>query len=264
MRSTDSCRSPGSRSPRRAVRAGGVVLAGVGLAAGLAAGAGPVAAHEERTAGGVRLDVGWGDEPAYTGVRNSVQVVLTEAATGQPVSGAGGSLQVVVSKGSDAVTLPLVADGSAGDHRAWLIPTRPGAYTFRVTGTIRGQAVDESFTSGPSTFNEVEEAAAIQFPVKDPSAGELATRIDREVPRLGGRLEVAEAEAQAATSEVDGARTLSLIGLVSGLAGLAAGGAALVSARRRPGGRRDRYPGRATGRAGPGPATAVDSERTTR
>lgn len=39
------------------------------LAAVFAVTATPVSAHEERATGGFRLEVGWGDEPAYTGPR---------------------------------------------------------------------------------------------------------------------------------------------------------------------------------------------------
>lgn len=68
-----------------------------------------------------------------------------------------------------------VSGGRPGEYRAWVTPTRPGAYTFRITGLIRGQGVDESFTE-----NDVEEATNIAFPVRDPSTAQLATRVDRE------------------------------------------------------------------------------------
>lgn len=43
-------------------------------------------AHEERATGGFRFVVGWGDEPAYTGFKNSVQVTVSEADGGAPVT----------------------------------------------------------------------------------------------------------------------------------------------------------------------------------
>jgi hypothetical protein len=207
------------------------------LTAGLTvAGAAPGSAHELRTAGPLRFVVGWGDEPAYTGFKNSVQVTITEANDGAPVTDVVDSLKVEVIKGSDTMSAPLVANfrvggfGTPGDYRAWLTPTRPGAYTFRITGTIRGQTVNESFSSSSTTFNDVEDVSTIQFPAKDPTAGQLATRIDREVPRLESALREAEDQAS-------GARLVALVGLAVGLAGLFAGAGALIAARRRGGAR---------------------------
>lgn len=193
--------------------------------------AAPADAHEGRIAGAVRFVVGWGDEPAYTGFKNSVQVTITEATGGAPVTDVTDTLKVEVSKGGDKMTAPLVpnfrvgAFGTPGDYRAWLTPTRPGAYTFRITGTVRGQNVDQSFSSSTTTFNDVEDVSAIQFPAKDPTTGQLATRVDREFPRL-------DAAVQGAADEAGTARTLGLAGLAAGVLGLLAGAGALLTARR--------------------------------
>ena len=198
----------------------------------LAVMAAPASAHETR-GGPVRFVVGWGDEPTYTGFKNSVQVTVTEA-SGTPVTDLGDALKVEVIKGADRTTLPLVPNfrvggsGTPGDYRAWLTPTRPGSYTFRLTGTVRGQNVDESFTSSSTTFNEVEDITSIAFPAKDPSTGQLATRIDREVPRLERALREAEESA-------DGVRLLALAGVVVGAVGLLTAAGALILARRRRG-----------------------------
>ena len=202
-------------------------------------------AHEERATGGFRFLVGWGDEPAYTGYRNSVQVTVSEADGGAPVTDLGDALQVEVIKGEEKTALTLQPDfgvgasGTPGDYRAWLTPTRPGTYTLRLIGSIRGQTVDESFTSSPTTFDEVEDVANIQFPAKDPTTGQLATRIDREVPRLDTRTAAVEAALAEAEDRVDGARTLGLMGLAVGVLGLLTAAGALVAARRGspPGGR---------------------------
>jgi hypothetical protein len=194
------------------------------------AGAGPAAAHENRTAGPLRFVVGWGDEPAYTGFKNSVQVTISET-NGAPVTDVTDTLKVEVIKGQEKITSPLVpnfrvgAFGTPGDYRAWLTPTRPGAYTFHISGTIRGQNVDESFSSSRTTFNDVEDVSSIQFPAKDPSTGQLAMRVDREFPRLDSAVQQAEDEASTA-------RTIAIAGLGVGVLGLLAGAGALVVARR--------------------------------
>jgi hypothetical protein len=212
----------------------GAGLSLVAVCVGVAATA--VHAHEERAAGGVQFVVGWGDEPAYTGSRNSVEITVSDAG-GRPVTDLGNALKVEVIKGSERVTLPLVANfggssGTPGTYRAWLTPTRPGSYTFRLIGRAGGKSVDESFTSSPTTFDEVQDMANIQFPAKDPSNGQLATRLDREVPRLETRTEELEVALDEADERVDSARTLAVVGVAVGALGLLAAAGALVTARR--------------------------------
>jgi hypothetical protein len=208
-----------------------LLLAAGALLMGVAA---PASAHETRAGGPVRFVVGWGDEPTYTGFKNSVQVTVSEA-NGTPVTDLGDALTVEVIKGEDRTTLPLVPNfrvgsfGTPGDYRAWLTPTRPGGYTFRLAGTVRGQKIDETFTSSKTTFNDVEDVTSIAFPAKDPSTGQLATRIDREVPRL-------ETAVQKAEDRADTAQTLALLGVAVGFVGLLAAAGALIISRRREGG----------------------------
>jgi len=200
-------------------------------------GATPAFAHERRTVGAFQFEVGWGDEPPYTGFKNSVQVSIAEARGGAPVADAGDSLRLEVVKGAEKQTLPLVAasrvgePGAPGDYRAWLTPTRPGTYTFRLTGSIRGQNVDESFASSRTTFDDVDDVAGIQFPAKDPSPAQLGVRIDREVPRLQSGLRRAQERA-------DAAQGLALAGVVVGALGLLAAATVVVvvlRSRDRPG-----------------------------
>jgi hypothetical protein len=124
--------------------------------------------------------------------------------------------------------------GTPGDYRAFLIPTEPGQYSFHLSGTIDGEEVDETFTSGPGTFDDVENPQAAQFPVEQPSTGELAERVDREVPRLTGSIEEAQAAANEAADDASSANTLGLIGIIVGAVGLVVAIVALVASRRRP------------------------------
>jgi hypothetical protein len=92
-------------------------------------------------------------------------------------------------------------------------PTAAGPYSFHVTGDIEGTPIDETFSSGPDTFGEVEDVAGGQFPVQYPATGDVVRD--------------AEAGADAATT--------ATIGLVLGGAGLLVGLVALglTIARRR-------------------------------
>lgn len=170
-----------------------------------------VAAHDKKASGRFQLTVGWGEEPAFTGSKNSVVVAVSDSAG--PLKGPAGSLSVEISFGSERITLPLEpAWGHPHEYRAWLVPTRAGTYTFHVTGTLKDQAIDITSTCSESTFHCVADVSEIQFPARDPSAGQLAERISRGLPR-------AELAADAAAR----ARRIALAALaVSGLGFVAA------------------------------------------
>lgn len=194
-------------------------------------------AHEPRKQGDLVMEAGFGTEPAYAGQPNSVQLIMVH--DGKPVVDLGDTLAVEVSFGDEAMELPIepffaVGEfGEPGDYRAWFIPTRPGQYAFHFSGTIDGEEVDETFTSGPNTFSDVSNPADIQFPVQDPTTGELAERIDREVPRLDDAGTVAVAQANQASDDASSARTFGMIGLIVGGLGLIVAVTALVLSRRK-------------------------------
>jgi hypothetical protein len=159
----------------------------------------PALAHEEREVGNLSVEAGWMEEPVFTGLRNAVQFIATDAASGEPVE--GGDLQAVVifgpkegSEQTDPIPL-LPTEESPGEYDGAMIPTRPGTYTFHITGTVGTQTVDEFFTSGEQTFDDVVSAGEGEFPVKDPSTGELAGKLDR----VATRVEAARDEAGSAT-----------------------------------------------------------------
>jgi hypothetical protein len=195
-------------------------------------------AHEERAHGDLEMVVGFGTEPAYAGQANSVQLILSHG--GEPVVDLGDTVDVEVEFGDETTALELEpnfavgAFGEPGDYRAWFIPTRPGQYTFHFTGTIEDEEIDETFMSGPRTFGDVNDPAEIQFPEQDPTTGELADRIDREVPRLTTAIDDVRAASTEASDDAAGARTLGLVGVVVGALGVIAAVAALVASRRRP------------------------------
>ena len=134
-------------------------LAAVVLGAALTAGplAGTAEAHERRTVGPVQMVVGWLNEPAYAGFLNAVQLRLSDDAG--PISDAGDAVKVEIDFGDQKMGPVALAPafGSPGEYRANLIPTRAGAYPFRFVGTVRGQQLDQKFTSSPTTFDSAKE-----------------------------------------------------------------------------------------------------------
>jgi hypothetical protein len=200
-------------------------------------GAAPAIAHEARAIGNLDVEVGWGTEPAYSGEVNSFQLLLTQ--NGKPVTDLGDTLDVEVTFGDQTQNFtiePFFEEGefgTPGDYRAWLIPTAPGQYSFHFTGTVNGQDVDETFTSGPKTFDDIENPQSVEFPVQQPSTGELAERIDRVEPRLANAIGDVQADVQTTADDASSAKTIGLIGLVVGAIGLIVAIVALVTSRRK-------------------------------
>jgi hypothetical protein len=202
--------------------------------------AGTARAHEERHVGRYHFLVGFGDEPAYAGLKNSVALILSDADE-KPVTDLGDSLEVEVIFGDQKMELALEPNfevgefGTPGDYRAWFFPTRPGAYTFHFFGSVGNQEVDESFSSSPATFSEVSDPAQVEFPVKDPTVAQVAQRIDREVPRLGSAI---AAQRSSAKKNADSAKNVAYIGIGVGALGVILAIVALARRGRRPGGGR--------------------------
>jgi hypothetical protein len=151
----------------------------------------PVVAHETMQAGNMRLTVGWGDEPTFSGLKNSVDVDIVDR-QGSPVVDPEGSLSAQVRFGDEQVTLALSPSrGRPGRYTASLVPTRPGTYTFHITGKVKGQEIHLTSTCGEMTFSCVGDVSEIQFPAKDPSTGQLADRISRTLPRAERAMDTA-------------------------------------------------------------------------
>jgi len=170
-------------------------------------------AHERRTVGPYQFVVGWLNEPAYLGQLNSLDLRITDTRNTQPVAGLEKTLTADVAAGGLApFTLTVSARfGTAGAYNGWLMPTSAGAYTFHIKGKIDTLDVDEKFSSGPSTFGDIEDTAAVQYPAKVPVADELSKKLD------------------AIQSGVDQTRLIALGALVVALAGI---GASLLFRRR--------------------------------
>jgi hypothetical protein len=139
---------------------------------------GPVLAHEQREVAGYDLVVGFIGEPVFTGQKSGLEFSVMKDE--QPVTGLADTLQAEVIYGDQHRDLPLSPRfGQDGWYQSVFFPTAAGPYTFRIHGTINGQQIDASFTSGPDTFSEVEEATAGQFPVVLPATSELAAQAQR-------------------------------------------------------------------------------------
>jgi len=98
------------------------------------------------------------------------------------------------------------------------VPTIPGDYTFHLSGSIHGQAIDETATSSDTTFDPVIAPTDAQFPLKVPTIQDLTTRADRVDARLSSTQDVATAASRdAASARDDAARALAVGAIVGGL-----------------------------------------------
>ena len=191
----------------------------------------PASAHEVRTVGAYQFTVGWLHEPAYADEQNAVQFLLKDS-KGNPVTDLGDTLKVEViyqTQKMPALSLNPTFDpdtglGMPGEYLASIIPTRPGNYTFHFTGSVKGQSVDQSFTSSPTTFDEVKEPTAVEFPAQDPTRAQVSQRLDR----IDARVAAAQSTAK---NDADLARNLAIAGIVLGALGTVA---LIITLRRRP------------------------------
>jgi len=207
-------RTPDGRGRSARRRAGallGTLVAAGGLVALLAS---PVLAHEARQVAGFDLEVGLIGEPVFVGQESGMELFVTR--DGKPVEGLATTLTVEVQYEASKRTLTLQPAGEdAPGYVAPFIPTAAGPYTFHLAGSIEGTPIDESFTSSPTGFDEVREAASGEFPVTLPTLAELADQSKKGAD---------------AAALVPVALALGAAGLVVGLLGL---GVALAGRRRR-------------------------------
>ena len=191
---------------------GGALLAVSLLLPGIAS------AHEQRDVGSYHFVVGFLNEPSIANQMNGIDVTITTTADKKPVEGAEKTLKAEVIVGGNAKVMPLPLAsrfGMPGKYAAYFMPTAAESYTFHFTGTINGDTVDQRFESGPGRFDDVQPLAPLQFPQKLSDPADVQAQL---------------ASVQSVASQ---GRLLGIAGVIVGLIGLAAGGAALAAARRR-------------------------------
>ena len=189
-------------------------------------------AHAERTVGLFELEIGFRDEPVYVGVPNAVFLALMK--NGHEVADVGDSLTVTLGFG-DQTSDPIVFEPmeEPGQFQAPFVPSQAGAYTFTLSGSVGGDELELSLTSGSKTFDEAQDVASATFPqVQYPTNTELASRIERESARTSRELAAVTDQVQAAKDAASSAKTIGIIGIVVGAIGLILGATALATRKR--------------------------------
>ena len=192
-------------------------------------------AHETRVVGPYTFVVGFSSEPAYEGQMNGVQLRVRqgEEADAPPVEGLGDTLQVEVThvpSGATEIMALRPVFGDPGHYRNNWVPTAPGQYHFRFFGAVEDLAVDETFESGPDTFNSVEAADALYFPEDVPAARELEGAV------RGAQTSADEALALTLglDQQINNLRTLAMAAIALAIVAVVVAAVAFVAARRPP------------------------------
>jgi hypothetical protein len=243
MRAISALEATGRSTMMRTSTRVAIVIA---VAGAVAAMPGIALAHEPFKAGHLEGEVGFATEPAYVGQPNAATISITH--DGTPVIDLGDSLKIEIGFG-DTTSDPMALEpgfayedgklefGTPGEYEAPFVPSQPGPYTFHFVGTVDGEKFDQSFTSSPSGFDEVQDPADATFPpVNTPSTEQLVARIEQESQRVdqaATNSQNAAAVAVAANDAADSARTVGLIGVAVGAIGLIAAIAALARGRKR-------------------------------
>jgi hypothetical protein len=196
-----------------------VVLVGIAWVGSEAA-----SAHKELTSGDYAIEMGFNQEPALQGDLNGLFLSVTNSKTDTPVTGLGSTLKAEIAFGDAKRTLTLEPqEGRDGVYIAWVVPTEVGDYTWRVFGTIEGNAVDVSATSGPDSFNAVEPKSDVSFP----GTGSAVATAAGSGSDVSNQLIAMRDQADSAASSASTALWIALIGVVLGFVGIILGGVAV-------------------------------------
>jgi len=155
----------------------------LGLAAAFPLAVRPVSAHEHVTVGEYELTLGWRSEPAVAGYLNGLDLGIQQRfsnGTTAWVVGVAGNLTANLSTGQASVPKALEPQfGRDGWYTFDVIPTRVGIYSVRLSGTLGSTPVDVKVS-----LDDVAPASDLAFPVDDPTASDLLSRLNAAVAGL--------------------------------------------------------------------------------
>ena len=182
----------------------------VSLSAALLAQSAPIRAVDKQTVGTIQLTIGWGDESAFAGSRNWIDIGVADG-RGALVAGPTDTLNVEVVFGDRRLRLPLLpVERRQGMYRAWIVPSRAGSYAFHISGRLKGEAIDITSACSEKTFPCVTEPGDVQFPEKDPTSAQLAETVSHSQARV-----------QQAIDDATEARLISFVALTISAAAVA-------------------------------------------
>jgi len=164
----------------------------------------PADAHITKVFGNYLVQIGWDNEPVYTGLVNAVQVTIKKGSgdNAKPVINALKDMQISVKYGGVTKSLDFLPSNTVdGQYHAALIPTRVGTYGLVFKGTVEGEAIDTEIA-----LDDVNGIDALNFPSSSAgvstdnsaSMGQLSTLANQ----LTSDIEEAKNNADAASKSV--------------------------------------------------------------
>ncbi len=148
------------------------------------------------------------------------------------VTGLGTTLEVELThlSTSTSKSMPLTEMfDDPGHYVAEFIPTAPGDYRVRFFGSIEGNPIDETFDSGPDTFDTVVASDAIQFPVVLESNREIQNAAQGALDAA----QILEDDLATTSSTASLGMVIGIVGVAFGVIALALSILAITISRRR-------------------------------
>ncbi len=162
----------------------------------------PAEAHITKVFGNYLVQVGWNNEPVYTGLVNAAQVTIKKGSgdSATPVINALKNLQISIKYGGVTKPLDFLPSNTVdGQYDAPLIPTRVGTYSLVFKGTVEDQNIDTEIS-----LDDVASVDALNFPSSTGSSTNTANigQMGTLVNQLTNDIEEAKSNADAAAKSV--------------------------------------------------------------
>ncbi|MDE1769629.1 MAG: hypothetical protein KGI28_03610 [Thaumarchaeota archaeon] len=162
----------------------------------------PAEAHITKIFGNYLVEVGWDNEPVYTGLVNAAQVTIKKGSgdSAKPVINALKDVQISLKYGSVTKPLDFLPSSTVdGQYHAPLIPTRVGTYSLVFKGTIENQIIDTEIQ-----LDDVASVDALNFPPSTGSSADNANvgQVGTVLNQLTNDIEEAKNNADAAAKSV--------------------------------------------------------------
>ena len=162
----------------------------------------PAEAHVTKVFGNYLVEVGWNNEPVYTGLVNAAQVTIKKGSgdSAKPVINALKNMQISLKYGGVTKPLDFLPSSTVdGQYNAPLIPTRVGTYSIVFKGTIEDQAIDTEIQ-----LDDVASVDTLNFPPTTGSSADNANvgQVGMVLNQLTNDIEEAKNNADAAAKSV--------------------------------------------------------------
>jgi len=162
----------------------------------------PAEAHITKVFGNYLVQIGWNNEPVYTGLVNAAQVTIKKGSgdSATPVINALKNMQISVKYGGVTKPLDFLPSSTVdGQYNTLLIPTRVGTYSLVFKGTVEDQAIDTEIP-----LDDVASVDVLNFPPSTGSSADAGNvgQVGTLVNQLTNDIEEAKNNAAAAAKSI--------------------------------------------------------------